>query len=62
MCLWGPRRTDLIALVQRRMDTAPKDDERNWLIGLEVAMGVVEMETALKGAGLADGVEPERGR
>jgi hypothetical protein len=60
MCLWGPRRGDLVALVQRRMDTAPKDDDRNWLMGLEVAMGVVAMEAALKAAGLADGVEPDR--
>jgi len=60
MGLWAPRRNDLVAYLQRRMDVAPKDGDRNWMIDVEVALGRHEMEQALNGAGLANGVEPER--
>jgi hypothetical protein len=59
MGLWAPRRHDLVAYLQRRMDVAPQEG-RNWMIDVEVALGRHQMEQALKGAGLAEGVEPER--
>lgn len=58
MSFWARgRRYDLLTMVQRRIDAAPADD-RDWLVGLEVARGAQDMESTLRAAGLADGVEP----
>lgn len=61
MCLWGPRRNDLVAYLQRRIE-ATRDEGRDWMLDVEVAVGRDEMERALQSAGLANGVEPERRR
>lgn len=59
MGLWAPRRHDLVAYLQRRLDVTPQEG-RNWMLDVEVAMGRAEMEAALTQAGLGNGVEPDR--
>lgn len=60
--MWPLRRRDLTDLLRQNIDSANArtSNAGNWLVGLDVACGVQDMEISLQSAGLDNGVEPDR--
>jgi hypothetical protein len=57
MRLRNRQRNDLVSLLRRRVEIT-SDGDLDWLVGVEVACAVQDMEWSLQRAGLGNGIEP----